>query len=266
MERENSGIRLKELTDSFVQHAQEIIADNLAGVYLHGSAVMGCFNPAKSDIDVLVVVHEKMADETKRRFMDMLVELNAAAPQKGIEMSIVLKSVCRPFVYPTPFELHFSIMHLNWYRTNPDDYIKKMHGTDKDLAAHCTNIRRQGRCLYGVPVADMFAEVPRQNYFDSVYADIAGAEEDIIENPMYIILNLTRVLAYQRDNIILSKKEGGEWGLKNLPEEFHPLLSGALREYEGSGEGAYAQETARRYAEYMLQQIMQMKTEDICLK
>ena len=33
---------------------------------------------------------------------------------KGIEMSIVTKTVCNPFVYPTPFELHFSAMHIGW--------------------------------------------------------------------------------------------------------------------------------------------------------
>ncbi|WP_310603221.1 hypothetical protein [Anaerosporobacter sp.] len=55
---------------------------------------------------------------SKSRYMDMVVELNKNAPAKGIELSIVKESVCNPFVYPTPFELHFSIVHLNWYQTN----------------------------------------------------------------------------------------------------------------------------------------------------
>lgn len=33
----------------FVNQSQSILQDNLVGIYLHGSAVMGCFNPAKSD-------------------------------------------------------------------------------------------------------------------------------------------------------------------------------------------------------------------------
>lgn len=33
----------------FVNQPQSILQDNLVGIYLHGSAVMGCFNPAKSD-------------------------------------------------------------------------------------------------------------------------------------------------------------------------------------------------------------------------
>jgi streptomycin 3"-adenylyltransferase len=30
---------------AFVARAKLILQDNLAGIYLHGSAVMGCFNP-----------------------------------------------------------------------------------------------------------------------------------------------------------------------------------------------------------------------------
>ncbi len=266
METQNGAAKqndmLEKLTGDFVRRAKEILNtkdgeknDDLAGVYLHGSAVMGCFNPVKSDIDLIVVINEKMTDETKRRFMDMVVVLNTLAPQKGIEMSIVLKSVCSPFVYPTPFELHFSNMHLNWYKTNPDDYIKKMNGTDKDLAAHFETIRKRGRCLYGAPIAEVFAKVPKHDYLDSIKSDIAEAKEDIIENPTYIILNLARVLAYQKNEQVLSKKEGGEWGLENLPAEFHPLLKDALKDYEGSEKVSYNMECAKKYADYMLDMI-----------
>ena len=37
----------------FVEQSKEILKDNLVGVYLHDSAVMGCYNPAKSDIDLI---------------------------------------------------------------------------------------------------------------------------------------------------------------------------------------------------------------------
>ncbi|MCR5322731.1 MAG: nucleotidyltransferase domain-containing protein [Lachnospiraceae bacterium] len=108
---------------SFTERSKKILCDDLAGIYLHGSAVMGCFNPAKSDIDLIVVVKDSVSDTGKRAFMDMVVELNGKGPAKGIEMSIVRQSVCKPFVYPTPFELHFSVAHLNWYKSDPDDYI-----------------------------------------------------------------------------------------------------------------------------------------------
>lgn len=248
--------QILNLLNEFVLRAREILSENLTGIYLHGSAVMGCFNPHKSDIDLIIVINDKIADETKRRFMNMIIKMNEAAPQKGIEMSIVLKSVCKPFVFPTPFELHFSNMHINWYKDNPDDYIQKMNGTDEDLAAHFSIIRKRGKCLYGEPIENVFAEVPKQNYLDSISADIAEAKEDIKDNPTYVILNLTRVLAFKKDNLILSKKEGGEWALENLPEEYHPLLKDALKDYEGNSNVTYDMECADKYADFILKKII----------
>ena len=242
---------LESITEAFVAESREILGENLVGIYLHGSAVMGCFNEKKSDIDLLVVVDGELPDEVKKRYLDMVVRLNGDAPENGIEMSVVRKDVCRPFVYPTPFELHFSVSHLEWYRENPADYIARMKGVDRDLAAHFTVICHRGKCLYGKGIQDVFGKVDRQYYLDSILSDIEDAEKDIMENPVYIVLNLCRVLACKREGAILSKKEGGEWGLKALPGRYHGLISQALREY-GAGEGKGGDEAeAREYSSYM---------------
>jgi streptomycin 3"-adenylyltransferase len=246
---------MEQLLQRFTDRSKEILRDNLVGVYLHGSAVMGCFNPEKSDIDLIIVVKDSMSNADKRAYMDMVVDLNADAPAKGIEMSIVKKDVCSPFVYPTPFELHFSVAHLNWYLTDPDNYILKMNGADKDLAAHFTIILNRGKCLYGAPIKDVFAPVPKADYLDSIYEDIADAAEDISGNTMYITLNLARVLVYKKEGLILSKKEGGEWALGHLPAEYHALIKDALKEYEEAASISYDLELATRYAEYMLTEI-----------
>ena len=246
---------MEALLNEFTQNTRRIIGDNLVGLYLHGSYVMGCFNPKKSDLDFIIVVNEKMDDASKRSFMDMVTMLNERGPAKGIEMSIVTKDVCKPFAYPTPFELHFSVMHLGWYRDNPEDYIQKMNGTDKDLAAHFTIIGKRGKCLYGQAIEDVFAEVPQNDYMDAIWDDIAEAPEDIETNTMYITLNLARVLAYKKEQLVLSKKEGGEWAIKNLPQEYHVLICDALREYSDGADVSYDLHMAREYAEYMIRSI-----------
>ena len=243
------------LTGLFVKCCREILKENLVGIYLHGSAVMGCYQPKKSDLDLMVVVKQDMTEADKRAFLDSVILLDAAGPAKGIEMSIVTRDVCDPFVYPTPFILHFSRMHTDWYRRDPEDYIRKMNGTDRDLAAHFTVIRGRGVCLYGLPVPEVFGEVPEEDYLDAMWYDIGEAEEEITENPMYLILNLTRVLAWLKEKKVLSKKEGGEWGLETLPEEYRPLIRSALLEYAEGMNVPYDPETAKRYAVYMLDRI-----------
>ncbi len=257
---EDSQIKeYKKFIDNFVQKNQMILGDNLVGVYLHGSAVMGCFHPQKSDLDFIIVIQHDLNAAVKRQYMDMVVAQNShdaiMAPAKGIELSIVKESVCRPFVYPTPFVLHFSAAHLNWYQTNPSDYIEKMNGTDKDLAAHFTILYHRGMTLWGKEIPEVFAEVDSAYYFDSIWNDIENAKEEITENPMYITLNLCRVLAYQKEQLILSKLEGGTWGLANLPQKYAPLIADALKDYTTDSTMKLNTALAREYAAYMLQQI-----------
>ena len=246
---------LENVLENFVKQSQNILGDNLVGIYLHGSAVMGCFNEKKSDIDLLIVVDTALSNEIKRRYMDMVVELNTYAPEKGIELSIVRKNVCKPFIYPTPFELHFSITHLQWYKANPSDYINKMNGTDKDLAAHFTIIYHRGKRLWGKEIKDVFEQVSREFYFDSIWNDIENAEEEIMANPTYIILNLCRVLAYKKDGLILSKQEGGNWGIDNVPEKYHCLILHALDEYLSDRSMEWDENCACDYVAYMIEQI-----------
>lgn len=245
----------EELLKRFVSGSESILSENLVGIYLHGSTVMGCFNEKKSDLDLLVVVRDPVPDAVKRRYMDMVVELNRSAPAKGIELSILRESVCAPFVYPTPFELHFSVAHLNWYLSDPDGYIFNMKGTDKDLAAHATILYHRGKALFGKPVRAVFVPVPKADYFDSILHDIENAQEEIGSNPMYIILNLCRVLAYREDDVILSKQEGGLWGMENVPGRYRTLILGALEEYR-TGDAICVEEVlAKEFAGYMLDRI-----------
>ena len=238
--------------------ARETIGENLLGVYLHGSAAMGCFNPKSSDLDLLVGAKEALDDSTKRRFMDRVVALHeefvkiSGSTHAGIEMSVLLQKDCNPFVYPTPFDLHFSTMHLKWYKDNPEDYVQKMKGTDEDLAAHITIARARGRCLFGMPIEDFFGEVPAENYFDSIRGDVENAESEITENTNYLVLNLARVLAFKKDGLVLSKQEGGQWALKNIPLEYHEIVKAALAEYESGEPAQYDKSQAVNYAKFML--------------
>lgn len=249
-------LQLEKLLEDFVLKSSNILGDNLTGIYLHGSAAMGCFHNRKSDIDLLVVVKNDISNEIKRQYMDMVVELNREAPEKGIELSIVKEAVCKPFLYPTPFELHFSIMHLEWYQSNPEDYVERMKGTDKDLAAHVTIICHRGKTLYGKEIKSVFSKVSSEDYMDSIWSDIEEAKEEITSNTMYITLNLCRVLAYKREQLTLSKQEGGEWAMNTLQvPEYQKIISDALQEYQTGEDMSINNAAAVEFAEYMLKEI-----------
>lgn len=240
---------------------KDILQDNLVGIYVHGSIAFGCFNWEKSDIDFLVVVKESLTQNEKEALISELLLLDAECPAKGLEMSVVLAKVCKPFVYPTPFELHFSNFHKERAKADLAEYCKNMNGVDKDLAAHMMVIHAVGITLCGQAIEYVFAQVPKADYIDSIYYDIASAEEDIAEDSVYLILNLCRVLAYLRDDKVLSKSQGGEWGLRYLSPKYHPTIRNALETYEGLCDFT---ETAmlQEFAKDMLENIRMENTND----
>ncbi|ROR29226.1 streptomycin 3'-adenylyltransferase [Mobilisporobacter senegalensis] len=222
----------QNVIDEFIDMSKEIIGYKLTGIYLHGSMAMNCFNPEKSDIDLLIVIENDITHVQKMEFMKQTVKLNEQAPGKGLEISIVKREYCKPFVYPTPFELHFSPIHLEWFRDNPENYVENMKGEDKDLAAHFTIINRYGIMLYGEQIENIFGEVSKKDYVESVWFDVEDAREDIANEPMNMTLNLCRVLALLKEDLCLSKQKGGEWGIAHMPERYHSLILQALDCYK----------------------------------
>lgn len=233
----------------------EILGENLVGIYVHGSIAMNCFHWATSDIDYIVVIKQKLSEEQKLQLMQATIKLNELAPAKGIEMSVVLESHCREFVHPTPFELHFSNMHLKWFGEDPQGYCRNMNGVDPDLAAHFTIINHYGIVLCGQKIKEVFSKVPEEAYLDSIKADVEEAVTAILENPVYIILNLCRVAAYVQSGIVLSKEQGGSWGFENLPTDYRPFIHSALQAYRTGEELALNEQEAVSFSKAMLNRI-----------
>lgn len=112
-----------------------------------------------------------------------------------------------------------------------------------------------GITLYGAPIRDVFGEVPKEYYIDSIKNDVENARIEIIKNPIYIILNLCRVVAYIKDNLIISKEQGGIWGLNNLPNEYSDIINQALNSYRSCEKMEINETEAQKFCNYMLAQI-----------
>jgi predicted nucleotidyltransferase len=97
---------------SFAEHlAKElavILGDELVGVYLHGSGATACFNPDRSDIDLLVVARQTLAPEQRRAVAELLLA-RSGAPYP-IELTLLTTEQLHPWRHPTPVEFHYSEM------------------------------------------------------------------------------------------------------------------------------------------------------------
>ncbi len=242
---------------------QEKLAEHLTGVYLHGSLAMGCFNPARSDLDLLVVIRQPMAVETKRAISGSLLRLSRQpAP---VEISFLSQDDLTPWRHPTPFDLHYSetwrerytrdLASGAWQRWNEE------RKTDADLAAHLTITRARGICLLGQPICEVLPAIPPTDYLVSILADVEDFFAGRIapaKDPVYFVLNACRVLAYVIERHICSKDEGGAWALSALPAEFHEPIAQALAGYQEEEETPFAADALERFAAYMQERLKQV--------
>ena len=250
-----SADRARKLLDDIAGQYGQLLGTNLIGVYEHGSLSFGCFTWKVSDIDFLVVVRREPGQQEKEEMIRLLMDRLPDAPEKGFEMSVICGRHLRPFVYPTPFSLHYSNAHLEACRADISGYCRSMNGEDKDLAAHCMVTKEKGRRVRGAEIDEVFGEVPRKDYLDSILGDVENACGEIEENPVYVSLNLCRVLAAIEEDAVLSKDEGGRWGLQRLDDQWKGFIHKALNAYSGGAAMKTDPDEARRFAGHMLERI-----------
>ena len=189
--------------DAVAASLKEVLGQNLVGVYLHGSAVLGGFDPAHSDVDILTVASVPLSADEKRQIAERLSQDVLPCPARGLEMSVVtLEAVHRASKVP-PFELH---MATKTCATVVDGATR---AGDEDLVLHFAVCRATGHAMAGPPPQDIFPEIPRSWILEQMASEIQWAEDHAEWGNG--VLNACRNWRYLEEDIISSKHEGAAW-------------------------------------------------------
>ena len=235
---------------------KEILQDNYVGVYFHGSLRLGSFNPNKSDLDFIIVIKEKIDFKTKALIWNKMLEKEKLFPKKGFEFSVVLEENCKNIKHPIPYELHGSRDWIEKYKENKTIVINDDYKTDPDLASHFNVINvPNDRMDFGKPSNEVFSKVPVEYVIDSNYQDTLDCVEEIVNNPVYCILNLCRFLALIRDGVTLSKYDGGKWALENMNSNYNEIIKKAMDDYISDTDNAYDDSTLNDFAQETISMI-----------
>jgi streptomycin 3"-adenylyltransferase len=179
----------------------------LVGVYVHGSAVLGDFQPDASDVDILVVVQDRIPPSSIQAMTRILSELGLG-PGTGVEVSIVEESAARRPSPPWPYRVHIT--------TSPAErktvWCEPGYG-DSDLILHYAVTRQAGWAAYGPPSTDVVGEVGRRTLAAQLAAELRWAVDYSSES--YAVLNTCRALRWAKEVMLCSKTAGGIWALSN---------------------------------------------------
>jgi streptomycin 3"-adenylyltransferase len=213
---------------------------------------MECFQPRSSDIDVILVVKKRLSKEQRKKIIEYLK--GASSKGRRLELSIIWANAVQNPKYPITVDLHYE------YWGNIFENEK-----DKEILSNLYTTRKRGFCVWGKPINKLFSRIPAQYHLRSMIEDIEHTRRYLHEKPerigynisVYWILGSCRVLAFIRGEKVLSKLEGGRWGLAYLPKKYHSVIEQALSSYQGKKKNCiWDPDELDAFADYMIETIL----------
>lgn len=235
-----------------------ILGAKLIGIYIHGSVAQNAFRWGRSDVDALAVVSERLSADERLRFVEEMRALSEEGPAKGIEVSVLTEQELIEGEHPYVTECHYSPFWDEYVREagweNWDDESRR----DEDITSHIFNLRQRGIVLEGPEITVLFPDISRESFMESIAYDEHDAPVDMVDS----VMNLCRYHCFLRSGALLSKEEGLQRMLPELPG-YEAFLRTILREfYAGT---VYLDEalieTAERFKEEMLAKRVEELTE-----
>ncbi len=182
---------------------QAALRGELAGLYLHGSATLGDYDPARSDIDLLAVCDTPIDASTRATLISALDATALPCPGVGLEFSLVTRAAA---LDPSPapaYELHGWDAHG---RLHPDDG----HG-DPDLPRHYALVRAAGAAVFGPEPSALLRDMPAGELVALTAAEVEWAVTNAGASTQ--VLTACRAWRLATDGRVCSKRQAAEWAL-----------------------------------------------------
>ena len=186
------------------------VSTRLDAAYLHGSAALGGWVPALSDVDLLLITSDDITSAELEALARALVDTSGHCPGRGLECSAVTLSQAAEPAPPWPFLLHVA--------TGPDEPggHRVVHGCagtgDTDLLMHYAVCRAGGWPVRGPAAPELIGAVPRPAVLAYLADELRWGLDHAPE--AYAVLNACRAAIFLTHGQIVSKIAGGESALR----------------------------------------------------
>jgi len=191
----------QRLTDELVRATDRC----LKAVYLHGSAVLGGWVQAQSDIDILVVADDGISSVAVNAIAETLLASTSQCPGQKLENSVVTVAEAGKPGPPWPY-----LLHVTAGRIKPGTAVQPGSGINGDvhLVMHYAVCRASGWPLYGPRPPEVIGPVPRHAVLGYLASELTWDLEHALE--AHAVLSACRARIYLTDDKIVSKIAGGE--------------------------------------------------------
>jgi streptomycin 3"-adenylyltransferase len=179
----------------------DVLAGNLVGVYVHGSAAGDDYVEGHSDLDLMVVVRDRLDLATKSALTRLLWDMGKSGPAKGTEVWVVDERTTRSGGSAQGYELYLS--------THPDEPATRdgseAGGPILELAA----MPEVSYPVIGPDAGEVIAPIGRGQVLEAMTEFTRGA---VAEGPeSYAVLTAARSVAFAMTGHPFSKSGGARW-------------------------------------------------------
>jgi len=147
-----------------------------------------------------------------------------------------MERALQEWVHPSPFEFHYSEQwRMRLEEMSIDELLHEQRGmTDPDVAAHLKVIMERGRVLFGAPMHELLLGFEDGHYREAIKGDALDCFSSLENHPVYSVLNLVRVMAYEIDGRVLAKREVLDWAKRQpIPPDLLHVIQKAVAAYAG---------------------------------
>lgn len=175
---------------------------------LHGSAALGSWVSARSDVDILMVADDtaRIGGQALSRSASALQGLASSCPGRGAELSIISAQLARKPAPPWPF-----LLHVNTEATHVKTVFGAGHDGDPDLLLHLAVCRAVGIGVRGATPEDLIGEIDRPSIIRAMDAELVASLDDA--DTTYTVLNACRAWCYVVTDRLVSKRVGAKWAV-----------------------------------------------------
>lgn len=200
------------------------LGDELVGLYVFGSLVVGDFDVERSDLDLLAVVGSPVGE----RHVSRLATAHAGFVADRPDWTDRVELLCAPRAVLAAFPAGAGEV----VRVSPGEPLHRTRMSPHWLA-DLYAAQERGVVLVGPPVADVLPRISREQFRrcvrDSVVAWRVWAHESTAEGFVgYAVLTLCRALYSSRTGDLVSKAAAARWVAERYPE-WAGLAGAALR-------------------------------------
>ena len=210
----------------------DVLGDDLAGLYLYGSAVTGGLRH-DSDIDLFAVVRSSLGSEVRKALADVLLRISGRWPRSGPARPVELTVVVRDELVPWRFPPRTDFVYGEWLRAEFERGDLPTPAEDPDLTILATMVRDCSSTLFGPPAARLVDPVPASDLLRAIVAGLPELIGSVRGDERNVVLTLARMWVTAESGVVVSKADAAEALVTRLPPEQATVLRLAQAGYLG---------------------------------